>query len=45
MIRTKQQFLKRYEKARKKRKEQRGIRGKVKKFLLEQLSKKNIDEW
>jgi hypothetical protein len=42
MIRTKQQFLKRYEKARKKRKVEYGFRGKVKKFILDLLSKKEI---
>jgi hypothetical protein len=42
MIRTKQQFLKRYEKARKKRKVEHGFRGKVKKFILDLLSKKEI---
>jgi hypothetical protein len=34
----------RYEKARKKRKSVLGFRGKVKKFILDRLSKKEIDD-
>ena len=34
----------RYEKARKKMKSERGFRGKIKKFILDRLPKKEIDD-
>lgn len=37
-----EKLYRRYEKARKKRKSERGIRGKVKKFILDRIIKKEI---
>lgn len=40
---TNKQLHARFEKARKKRKSDRGFRGRVKKFILDRLVKKEID--
>jgi hypothetical protein len=41
---TSKKLYARFEKARKKQKSDRGFRGRVKKFILERLSKKEIAE-
>lgn len=44
MYPTSKQLHARHEKARKKRKVEHGFRGKIKKFIMDRLSKKEIDD-